>query len=954
MPTAHFLRTLFDGKPDDTYVLVWALAGKRSDWFRSLPEAAAFAVGKANLYVGLGLSPHDYGPALRCEAERVMGIPGLWVDLDVEGPGHKPAAHERLLPSKDAARDLLYSLPLAPSLVVDSGHGLQAYWLFKELWLFDDDTERQQAAGLVDAWQATIRVKANGYKVDSIGDLARVLRIPGTVNHKPGCDPLPVLITDENDTRYNPSEFEPFLVTPPSTATPSRPDAPQIDDLATLGREVQAAARALAVLAPARCDDYFSWVNVGMALSELGMMGLLLWEQWSQGSTKYQPGACAAKWTTFQPGAGITLASLQHWAQEDLGVAGAVGAPPALPPPAPALPQSQPTPDDQPEHLTDLGNALRLVRLYGQNMRYVAAWGWLVWDGKRWARDDAGQVMRWAKATALSLYGEASELIWRADKELKAAATADAQGDLVEADKAKKRAEKLTGSANKVASWAHRSQARRQLEAMVALAQSELGVVARADQFDADPWLFNCNNGTINLRTGALQAHQREDLITKLSPVAYDPLATHPVWEKYIAYATQGREGLAEYLQRACGYALTGEIKQKVVFLLLGPNDTGKTTLVEAMLAMMGDYARKTSVDTFLSRKYVGGARPDLAALAGVRFVAAVEAEATREIAAATVKELSGGDRITCRELFKPEFTFQPQCKLLLAANEAPKIPDQDVALWERLRRLPFEHVIPMEDRDPEVKATLCDPETGGAALLAWAVLGCLQWQQVGLGYPDSIRSATAALRQTMDPLQPFLDAYCVLDANSYTPASELRQAYEQWAKENGERRLISSKEWGERLRAKGCESKTKRDSNRAIWVWSGIGLLIEPEQSYVSPKTDDPYDAASNVRASDDVRAVRANSNNGPRENGEIEQMALMENAQNALTKPDALTSLHEPLPAGYTGPATWHNQDHDEPVTVTGLAGSMNGLRYYVIAESKSGIPEDELSIRLNGHSS
>lgn len=476
--------------------------------------------------------------------------------------------------------------------------------------------------------------------------------------------------------------------------------------------------------------------------------------------------------------------------------------------------------------LSDMGNAYRFVAQHKRDARYCPALGWLVWDGKRWARDDNGAVMRMAKQTALTLYDDAKKELRAATAALTLAQEAAATGAPV----AKRAAEQMA-AAYKAAlarlAWADKSQRRAMLESMVNLAQSELDVLVTVGELDADPFLLNAKNGTIDLRTGQLREHRREDLITKLAPVNFDPTATHPVFDRFLSMATGGDEDLAAFLQRYAGYSLSGNTGEEQVALVLGPAGSGKSTLVEALLATMGDYAMKAPFETFLERSQAnpGGARPDLVRFPGVRLIAAVETKAETTLDAVLLKELTGGDTVTARDLYRGYFSFKPQCKILLASNVAPKVSDLDSGVWRRLRRLPFEHAIPEEGRDPEVKAALTDPETGGPAILAWAVQGCLAWQRHGLGKCAIVQQRTAELRASFDPLAGFFDDCCIFGRDYRTDAQLLRAAYEEWATAYGVR-PISNAEWGGRLRARGCEDRREsRGGVRATW-WHRVGLL--------------------------------------------------------------------------------------------------------------------------------
>ncbi len=452
-------------------------------------------------------------------------------------------------------------------------------------------------------------------------------------------------------------------------------------------------------------------------------------------------------------------------------------------------------PEAEAPHSTDLGNARRLVAQHGADLRYCdGLGGWLVWDRRRWAQDDTGEAMRRAKATAAAIWAEVAE---QPDEDSRKA----------------------------MAAWAKASEGAARLRAMVELASTEPGVVARAEAFDADPWLLNCANGTLDLRTGALRPHRREDMLTKLAPVNYDPSATDAVLEQYLDTVTQGDADLAAYLQRACGYTLSGSTAEEVLFLALGPAATGKSTLVEAMLAALGGYAVKASFATFLETPHVGGATPELARLRGARMVAAVETARTRRLNEPLIKEATGGDLLTARELYRSPITFKPEFKLWLAANEAPLMDDEDTGLWRRVQRVPFERELAEEERDPGVKAHLTSD--GLPALLAWAVKGCLAWQRVGLRPCEVVRRKTTELRAGFDPLAEFFAHCCAFIQQAETPAGDLRGTYEAWAEDLGAK-PISNTEWGRRLEAKGCQRVRTRVAGRQMTVWRGIGLVDE------------------------------------------------------------------------------------------------------------------------------
>ena len=442
---------------------------------------------------------------------------------------------------------------------------------------------------------------------------------------------------------------------------------------------------------------------------------------------------------------------------------------------------------------TDMQNARRFVFLHGANVRYCEPLGgWLTWDGTRWRKDATGAVFLMAKAVVRYMLVEAAQMP----------------------------DDKWSGFVKSVRGC----EAQSRLRAMLECASSEEEILAHPEDFDTDPWLLNVNNGTVDLHSGELREHRREDLITHLAPVDFVPGATDPVLDSYLANATAKDPAFARYLQKAAGYTLTGLTDEETVFLVLGPGATGKSTLVEALIAMLGDYGVKTSFDTFLIQRNVGGARPDLVSMRGARMVAAVEPEKGRKLASSTLKEITGGDTITARDLYKAPFSFKPTFKIWLAANDSPELPDDDTGLWRRLHRLPFESVILPEARDPEVKKHLTGA-TGGKALLAWAVDGCLYWQTEKLRPPKIVREKTAELRRDFDPLAEFFADRCILDPGVEIEAVALRRAYDDWAKEHGSASLVD-REWSHRLKGMGCRRERRSRIGYRATYWIGIGLL--------------------------------------------------------------------------------------------------------------------------------
>jgi len=436
------------------------------------------------------------------------------------------------------------------------------------------------------------------------------------------------------------------------------------------------------------------------------------------------------------------------------------------------------------EHCTDLGNARRLVGLHGDDLQYCHPWErWLAWDGTRWALDDTAQVGRWATDVPTALLLEAAGL---------------------EGEERKARV-----------AWAMRSQSVGRLHGMVALAQAELPVLP--DDLDADPWVLNCQNGTVDLRTGELHPHDREQRITKLAPVDYDLDATAPQWDAFLERILPSQD-TRDFVQRAVGYSLTGDTSERALFILHGTGANGKTTTLEAIRGVLGDYSLRTPTSTLMARQ--GDSVPsDVARLRGARFVSASETEDGRAFSESLLKDLTGKDTVSARFMYSDFFEFRPTCKLWLGTNHKPRVRGTDDAIWDRLKLIPFGVRIPEAEQDKHLSDKLALEAPG---ILAWAVLGCLAWQTKGLGVPQEVKDATQEYREESDVLGDFIDDVCIEQSGASVTVKALHDVYMSWCERNGEKAMTKVK-LGWRLREKGYTPGRTQTGAR---TWEGLGLL--------------------------------------------------------------------------------------------------------------------------------
>lgn len=430
--------------------------------------------------------------------------------------------------------------------------------------------------------------------------------------------------------------------------------------------------------------------------------------------------------------------------------------------------------------LEDVGNGHRFVLRHGTDMRFIYPWhDWYAYDGQRWRISDDGEHVRRAKDATAAIFTEAR--------------------DLAPIDQ--KRAEA-------VAKWAHVSHKRQRVEAMLWAAQSELPV--SPDKLDADDFLLNVGNGTFDLEKLELREYDRGDLITKLIPTELKAEAKCPLWEAFLTRVLGEDAELVAFLRRAVGYTLTGSTREQVFFLLHGSGNNGKSTFVETLQALMGDYARPAEFRTFLHRDNSDAVRNDLATLFGLRCVTAVEAGQGLRLNEPLVKQLTGGDTITARFLHKEFFDFRPRFKMWLAANHKPEIRGQDFAIWRRVMLVPFVVEIPKAERDAELPAKLLAELPG---ILNWAVRGLREWNERGLDAPQAVLAATKDYRQEMDLLADFLENCCEKNPESHVIGWKLRAVYESWCKRAGSE-PVKGNTFGRLLEERGYLSKVVKDEN--------------------------------------------------------------------------------------------------------------------------------------------
>ena len=357
------------------------------------------------------------------------------------------------------------------------------------------------------------------------------------------------------------------------------------------------------------------------------------------------------------------------------------------------------------------------------------------------------------------------------------------------------------------------------------------GIPIQSAELDCDLMLLNVRNGTIDLRTGELRPHRREDLISKLCPVAYDPKAQCPRWMQFLEEVFQGDAELIGFAKRSVGNWLTGDCREETAWVLYGKAQTGKSKLLAVIRAILGDYAAAAAITTFTD----SGERNtyDLADLAGKRFVTASEASDRETFNEPLLKALTGRDAVKCRPIYGRPMEYLPQFKIVFATNELPRIKSQGLDMRRRLKVIPFRQRFydPDEAREPVKDDRILDKLTGELpGVLRWAVEGCLEWQRAGLGVPTCVKAEINSVFEQQDPLAEFLEECCVLDPAVLVRIFDLYQALGAWSESRGVPAPFKNTQTLSR-------SLTKRDGIDSIRdctgqrVFRGIGLLTQLTQ---------------------------------------------------------------------------------------------------------------------------
>ncbi len=337
----------------------------------------------------------------------------------------------------------------------------------------------------------------------------------------------------------------------------------------------------------------------------------------------------------------------------------------------------------------------------------------------------------------------------------------------------------------------------RALDAMTTLAASDPSMQISVNEWDNNPWILGVQNGVLDLKTGAFRAAVKEDYVLRKCGCSYDPAAKCPRFDAFMEQVLPDQE-VREFVIRTLGYSLTGSTIQQMLFFFYGQGANGKSTLVEVIQTLLGDYSWKADASLFLKRKQEGESQLKFGPLKGRRFVIGSEVEDGAELAAGRVKDLTGGDTMQGRLQYGLAFQFAPTHKLWFYGNTKPVINDPSNGIWRRLCLIPFNVKIPEGQRDLHIVDNLCAELPG---ILNKLLAGCLEWQTAGAKPPASVMAAVAAYKDDEDSVAEFIQQECALDPKARTHRGTLYLAYSQWSEANGNRYVYRDRRFFERLR---------------------------------------------------------------------------------------------------------------------------------------------------------
>ncbi len=439
---------------------------------------------------------------------------------------------------------------------------------------------------------------------------------------------------------------------------------------------------------------------------------------------------------------------------------------------------------------TDITNRDYFLKAFGNKIRYCLMWNkFLIWNGTCWEIDKKGKVEE-----------DCVDFVHHMYRGLRVITDLQLQKDFEK--------------------HLIKSESFRRIQALVGLLKMSKDIKVSDDELDTDNYLFNVNGITLNLKNGKGFPPEPTNLITKRSKFIYDKDAKCPTWDMFLLQIFNKDTDLIRFVQKAMGYSLSGDVREQCLFILWGTGANGKSTFLNVLQELFGDYACTTGTETFM--KKTSEQSNDLARLKGIRLVTTTEVEQGKALSESLIKQITGGDEITARFLYGEYFSFKPTFKIFMATNHKPKIRGADNGIWRRIKMIPFTVTIPAEQRDKTLTEKLIAENSG---ILNWLIQGYALWRKEGLNEPEAIRDANEEYRMDMDAVGTFVNDCFDLDASMRwrLPNQMLYQTYIKWCNANNER--VMSQKW---LTMRMSEKGFKRMVSNTGRIWLGLTVKVE------------------------------------------------------------------------------------------------------------------------------
>lgn len=626
-----------------------------------------------------------------------------------------------------ASPSLVKKANIQPHIVVESSpNKFHVYWLVSNCNL-SDFTKIQKA----------IASKFGGDQ--AVSDLSRVMRIPGSIHWKDKPCTSKLLIIRKKLSRYTVKQvIEGLELDVDLNAAPISKEQGAGKLVTDSSKPTVETINAVLDYIPA--DDRGIWLRTGMAIHswDSGSVGYKTWRDWSAKSSKYDLDTQKKTWDSFKTTGGIGIGTLFYLAKEN-GATESFGVGPQY--------------SMAKYPATDLGNSEYLVdRIEGDVLVVVETGQLLVWNALR--------------------------LRWVSDKNC-------IHNESIDAVKAIGYAAKLCqDEAHRAVllKHAHGSQSKGRIDAMSDLARKHPKLAISQALLDGDPWLLGLDNGVLDLKSGKFRFAVPGDFITQFSPLAYDPEAECPLFQKFVAEIMDDDSEMIDYMQKAAGYTLTGSVKEHCLMFLYGEGRNGKSLFIRIMQKLLGDYVIQLQPTVLMESHFASnGPTPELAKLPGKRMLCVPEVGQKHEMNQVLVKQLTGGDKISARALYKDVFEFDPNFKIWMTGNSKPIASAEDDAIWRRIHLIPFDRQFVGRHQDKDLESKLLEELPG---ILNWCVAGCVLWQKEGLKLPKASREALNEYRSEMDTHSQWIETCCIEDPDAKLPGSLAYRSYDGWCHE--------------------------------------------------------------------------------------------------------------------------------------------------------------------------